>query len=104
MLLIHATTQVISLNVRSSIPKDLPDSFLQSLTHPADKVVLPALEPTLSVDADGNGEGTEPLTKKSKKKNSKQGNTITTITSTSTTTRSILYKLLICYYTYNNYY
>ena len=89
---------MISLNVRSAVPKDLPDSLLQSLTHPADKVVLPASEPALSVDADGNGEGTEPLTKKSKK-NSKQGNTITATTSTSTTTRSILYTLLIYYTT-----
>jgi tRNA U38,U39,U40 pseudouridine synthase TruA len=52
---VSALGQVISLSVRSAIPKDLPEELMQQLAHPLDKVVLPASAATTTNTAGGDG-------------------------------------------------
>jgi tRNA U38,U39,U40 pseudouridine synthase TruA len=52
---VSALGQVISLNVRSAIPKDLPEELVLQLAHPLDKVVLPASAATTTNTAGGDG-------------------------------------------------
>jgi tRNA U38,U39,U40 pseudouridine synthase TruA len=52
---VSALGQVISLSVRSAIPKDLPEELMQQLAHPLDKVVLPASAATTMNTPGGDG-------------------------------------------------
>jgi tRNA pseudouridine(38-40) synthase len=52
---VSALGQVISLNARSAIPKDLPEELMQQLAHPLDKVVLPASAAAATIATDSGG-------------------------------------------------